>query len=165
MAAERDLYVVLGVARDASDAEIKRAFRKLAQQTHPDVNANVGADARFKEINEAYQVLSDPQRRQAYDMFGTTGVGGDQGGFAGGAGFGNFSDIFDAFFGGAQGSAPSRKPFGGSKRRSSSPSWVAARRARGAAPSRALSRSPATSAAGGGRSGRPAGRCSARWSM
>ncbi len=99
MATETDLYAVLGVARDASDAEIKRAFRRLAQQWHPDVNQDAGADIRFKQINEAYQVLSDPQRRQAYDMFGTTG-GGTDGGFGGG--FGNFSDIFDAFFGGTQ---------------------------------------------------------------
>ena len=76
MAAERDYYEVLGVERGASDAEIKRAFRKLAQQWHPDVNKDPEADARFKEVNEAYQVLSDPQRRQSYDMFGRAGVGG-----------------------------------------------------------------------------------------
>ncbi len=99
MATERDLYTVLGVGRDATDAEIKRAFRRLAQQWHPDVNQDAEAGGRFKEINEAYQVLSDPHRRQAYDMFGTTGETGD-GGYAGG--FGNFSDIFDAFFGGTQ---------------------------------------------------------------
>src|SRR5678815_2507747 len=92
MATERDLYSVLGVGRDASDAEIKRAFRKLAQQTHPDVNQEAGADERFKEINQAYQVLSDPQRRQAYDMFGTTGDGGDPG-FGTAAGFGSLSLI------------------------------------------------------------------------
>jgi molecular chaperone DnaJ len=113
MATERDLYAVLGVARDASDADIKRAFRKLAQQTHPDVNAEAGADLRFKEINEAYQVLSDPQRRQTYDMFGSAGLGGDGGGFGAGAGFGNFSDIFDAFFGGAQTSARRGHPAAG----------------------------------------------------
>src|SRR5450759_1857514 len=105
MAAERDLYEVLGVERTADDAEIKRAFRKLAQQWHPDVNKEPKAQDRFKEINEAYQVLSDPQRRQTYDMFGRAGLGGA--GAAGGAqgfgsaGFGGFSDIFDAFFGGA----------------------------------------------------------------
>jgi molecular chaperone DnaJ len=113
MATQRDLYTVLGVARDASDAEIKRAFRKLAQQTHPDVNAEAGADGRFKEINEAYQVLSDPQRRQQYDMFGNASLGGEAGGFGGGAGFGNFSDIFDAFFGGAQDSARRGHPAAG----------------------------------------------------
>ncbi|HUG48436.1 MAG TPA: molecular chaperone DnaJ [Candidatus Limnocylindria bacterium] len=106
MATERDYYHVLGVARGATDDEVKRAFRRLAQQWHPDVSTEPGADARFKEIAEAYQVLSDPQRRQAYDMFGRAGVSG-----AGGAGFGEgyspfggfqgFGDLFDAFFGGA----------------------------------------------------------------
>jgi len=110
MATEPDLYAVLGVGRDATDAEIKRAFRRLAQQWHPDVNQDPAADARFKRINEAYQVLSDPQRRQAYDMFGTTGAAGD-GGFAGG--FGNFSDIFDAFFGGTQAGARRGHPLAG----------------------------------------------------
>ncbi len=111
MATERDLYAILGVGRDATDAEIKRAFRKLAQQWHPDVNQDVAADGRFKEINEAYQVLSDPQRRQAYDMFGTIGDAGDGGGFSGG--FGNFSDIFDAFFGGTQAGARRGHPLAG----------------------------------------------------
>jgi molecular chaperone DnaJ len=104
--ATRDLYEVLGVERGASDADIKKAFRKLAQQWHPDINTEPGADARFKEINDAYQVLSDPQRRQSYDMFGAAGLGGAGG--AGGPGFDGFSagyqgfgDLFDAFFGGA----------------------------------------------------------------
>lgn len=103
MVSERDFYDVLGVERGADDAAIKRAFRKLAQQYHPDVSEDPAAQERFKEINEAYQVLSDPQKRQAYDLFGKAGVGGADGGFgAGGAqGFGGFSDIFDAFFGGA----------------------------------------------------------------
>jgi molecular chaperone DnaJ len=103
MTTQRDYYDILGVERGASDAEIKKAFRKLAQQWHPDVNPADQADERFKEINEAYQVLSDPQRRQAYDMFGRAGVGGAPGGFdsGGGAGFGAFSDLFDAFFGGS----------------------------------------------------------------
>jgi molecular chaperone DnaJ len=110
MTAERDYYEVLGVERGAGDAEIKRAFRKLAQQWHPDVNQDPAAQARFKEVNEAYQVLSDPQRRQAYDMFGKAGVGGagGQGGFDGAAGFGGFSDIFDAFFGGSAAGASRR---------------------------------------------------------
>jgi molecular chaperone DnaJ len=108
MTVENDYYEVLGVERAAGDAEIKRAFRKLAQQWHPDVNTDPAAQQRFKEINEAYQVLSDPQRRQSYDMFGRAGVGGDAG-FAGGAqGFGGFSDIFDAFFGGAAAGASRR---------------------------------------------------------
>jgi len=101
MVTERDYYEVLEVSRTASDAEIKRSFRKLAQRWHPDVNTDPAADARFKEINEAYQVLSDPQRRQAYDMFGKAGVDGVGGDPGFGAGFGNFGDIFDAFFGGA----------------------------------------------------------------
>jgi len=111
MAAERDYYEVLGVERGASDADIKRAFRKLAQQWHPDVNKQPEAQERFKEINEAYQVLSDSQRRQAYDMFGRAGVSGAgaDGGFgAGAAGFGGFSDIFDAFFGGSMAGASRR---------------------------------------------------------
>ncbi len=119
MTAERDFYEVLGVDRTAGDADIKRAFRKLAQQWHPDVNADDAAHERFKEINEAYQVLSDPQRRQAYDMFGRAGVSGagaGDGGFAGGAaGFGGFSDIFDAFFGGSMaGSGRRARPAQGS---------------------------------------------------
>jgi molecular chaperone DnaJ len=98
---ERDLYQVLGVERGASDAEIKRAFRKLAQQYHPDVSTDGDAAQRFKEVNEAYQVLSDPERRQRYDLFGRAGMDGGPAGAGGFEGFGGFSDIFDAFFGGA----------------------------------------------------------------
>ena len=104
MATTRDYYEILGLERGASDEEIKRSFRKLAQQWHPDVNTDPDADARFKEINEAYQVLSDPQRRQQYDMFGRAGVGGTGAGAEGYGPFGGFQgfgDIFDAFFGGA----------------------------------------------------------------
>ncbi len=97
MATQVDYYLVLGVARTATDAEVKRAFRKLAQQWHPDVNKDPAADERFKQINEAYQVLSDAQRRKAYDMFGTTGANAGDPGFQPFSGFG---DIFDAFFGG-----------------------------------------------------------------
>lgn len=114
MASERDYYEVLGVERGAPDGEIKRAFRRLAQQWHPDVNTEPEAQARFKEINEAYQVLSDPQRRQAYDLFGRAGAGATDAGF-GGAGFGGFSDIFDAFFGGSMAGAARRaRPQAGS---------------------------------------------------
>jgi molecular chaperone DnaJ len=114
MATEIDYYVTLGVERGATDAEIKRAFRKLAQQWHPDVNQEPAAAQRFKEINEAYQVLSDPTRRQQYDTFGRAGVGGGgEGGFEY-AGFGGFSDIFDAFFGGAQGATRRGRPQAGS---------------------------------------------------
>ena len=102
MATTRDYYEILDLPRSASDEEIKRSFRKLAQQWHPDVSTDADADARFKEINEAYQVLSDPQRRQAYDMYGRAGVGGTGAGSYGPfGGFQGFGDIFDAFFGGA----------------------------------------------------------------
>jgi molecular chaperone DnaJ len=113
MATERDLYSVLGLERNASDAEIKKAFRRLAQQWHPDVNQDPTAAARFKEVNEAYQVLSDPQRRQAYDMFGRAGIGGESE-FGFGTGFGGFGDIFDAFFGGAATGVRRGRPQAGS---------------------------------------------------
>jgi molecular chaperone DnaJ len=102
--------VILGVERTATDAEIKRAFRKLAQQWHPDVNTDPAAQEQFKEINEAYQVLSDPDRRSRYDTFGRAGVDGGAGGSgAGFEGFGGFSDIFDAFFGGGAGAGSARR--------------------------------------------------------
>lgn len=91
-----DYYETLGVERGASEADIKKAYRRLAQRWHPDVNKEPEAAVKFKEINEAYQVLSDPERRQRYDLFGTVGTEG-----APGAGFGGFADIFDAFFGAA----------------------------------------------------------------
>ncbi|MEA2653203.1 MAG: molecular chaperone DnaJ, partial [Chloroflexota bacterium] len=106
---ERDFYLILGVERTATDAELKRAFRKLAQQWHPDVNTKPEAQARFKEINEAYQVLSDPARRSRYDTFGRAGVEGADAGAGGFEGFGGFSDIFDAFFGGAGNAASARR--------------------------------------------------------
>ncbi len=114
MTTARDYYDILGVPRGASDDEVKKAFRKLAQQWHPDVNREPGADERFKEINEAYQVLSDPQRRQAYDTFGRAGVGGSGAeGYGPFGGFSGFGDIFDAFFGGAQaGTRRGRPPTG-----------------------------------------------------
>jgi molecular chaperone DnaJ len=104
MAIKRDYYEILGVPRDASDEEIKRAFRRAAQRHHPDIDTSDGAEQRFKELNEAYRILSDRQRRSAYDMFGHAGVdaAGAGGGFEGfGGGFGPFGDIFDAFFGGS----------------------------------------------------------------
>jgi molecular chaperone DnaJ len=101
MAVKRDYYEILGVDRDASDEEIKRAFRRAAQKHHPDVDTSTGAEQRFKELNEAYRVLSDRQRRAAYDMFGHAGVdGASAAGEPFGGGFGPFGDIFDAFFGG-----------------------------------------------------------------
>jgi molecular chaperone DnaJ len=118
MATERSYYEILGVDRGAGDAEIKRAFRKLAQQWHPDVSSEPGAADRFKEINEAYQVLSDPRRRQVYDMVGRAGLGDMGGGQSPfGEGFPGFGDLFDAFFSGmggasAAGGRRGRKPAG-----------------------------------------------------
>lgn len=101
--AKRDYYDVLGVQKNASDDEIKKAFRNLAKENHPDSNrGDEGAETRFKEINEAYENLKDPQTRAAYDQFGHAGTqaGGMGGGGFGGGGFGgNFSDIFEDLFG------------------------------------------------------------------
>ena len=96
----RDYYEVLGVDRGAGDDEVKRAFRRLARELHPDVNDHdPEAEEKFKEAAEAYEVLSDPERRRTYDTFGHEGV--RSGGWAPRAeGFGNFQDIFEAFFGG-----------------------------------------------------------------
>ena len=98
---KKDYYEVLGVGRNSSDEEIKKAFRKLALEFHPDKNKTEGATDRFKEINEAYQVLTDADKRSSYDRFGHAGLGqnGAQG-FDGFDTFGGFGDIFDAFFGG-----------------------------------------------------------------
>lgn len=100
MADKRDYYEVLGVGKDASDDDIKKAYRKMARQYHPDVNKAADAEAKFKEVKEAYDVLSDGQKRSTYDQYGhvdpNQGMGG--GGFSGD--FGGFGDIFDMFFGG-----------------------------------------------------------------
>jgi DnaJ-class molecular chaperone len=102
---------VLGVARDAERAEVKTAFRQLARELHPDVNDHdPGAEEKFKEAAEAYEVLSDPERRRAYDTYGHEGLRGN--GFAPGAGFGTIDDIFQAFFGG-QGIRFTRGPMRG----------------------------------------------------
>ena len=100
MATKRDYYEVLGVPRSASEGEIKRVFRKLAFQYHPDRNREDGAAERFKEINEAYEVLSDPERRATYDRFGHVGEGFGKG-FEDFDIFPGFGDIFERFFGGA----------------------------------------------------------------
>jgi len=101
MATKRDYYEVLGIGRNATDEEIKRAFRRLAFKHHPDHNREDKAGERFKEVNEAYEVLSDPDKRAAYDRFGHGGAEGIFGGGVEGFGFGGFGDIFEAFFGGA----------------------------------------------------------------
>jgi molecular chaperone DnaJ len=101
--ADQDYYSILGVARNASDEDIRRAFRRKAMEYHPDRNKNADAEEKFKEINEAYQVLSDSKKRSQYDRFGKAGVGaGAQAGgspFEGFDVFGGFGDIFDSFFG------------------------------------------------------------------
>ncbi len=111
MAEKRDYYEVLGLQKGATDAEIKSAYRKLAKKYHPDLNPNdPEAEAKFKEVNEAHDVLSDPQKRARYDQFGHAGIdpsyGGGAGGYSYGGGFGGFDggidlgDIFDSIFGG-----------------------------------------------------------------
>jgi molecular chaperone DnaJ len=103
---KRDYYEVLGVSRNATEDEVKRAFRRLAKQYHPDANKEQGAEARFVEVNEAYEVLSDPQKRAAYDRFGHAGVNNGAGMGAGFADFGGFStinDLFETFFANATG--------------------------------------------------------------
>ncbi|MDR3120390.1 MAG: molecular chaperone DnaJ [Clostridiales bacterium] len=107
MAEKRDYYEVLGISKGASEAEIKKAFRQQAKKFHPDVNSgDKGAEAKFKEVNEAYDVLSDSQKRSRYDQMGHAGVDPNAYG-GGGAGFGgvdfDLGDIFDSFFGGGFG--------------------------------------------------------------
>lgn len=122
MADKRDYYEVLGVQKSATDAEIKKAFRQLAKKYHPDLNKdNPDAEEKFKEVNEAYEVLSDKDKRAKYDQFGFAGVDPGYGAGQGGAGFGGFGggfdmgdlgDIFGSFFGGGFGGG-----FGGSSSR------------------------------------------------
>jgi molecular chaperone DnaJ len=98
--AKRDYYEVLGVTRDAGDADIKKAYRRLAMKNHPDRNPDdPSAEDRFKEATEAYDILSDPEKRQAYDQFGHAGVDASMGGMGNGFAGGNFSDIFSDVFG------------------------------------------------------------------
>ncbi|MCZ8234646.1 MAG: molecular chaperone DnaJ [Inhella sp.] len=126
MATKRDFYEVLGVAKNADDDAIKKAYRKLAMKHHPDRNQGEGADAKkaeekFKEVKEAYEVLSDAQKRAAYDQYGHAGVdpnaGGAGGGFRGGPeGFGGFAEAFGDIFGDMFGSNGGRRGGGGGQR-------------------------------------------------
>ena len=105
----RDYYGLLGVSRGAAIPEIKRAYRKLARELHPDVNPDEAAQARFKEISAAYEVLSDPEKRRIVDLGGdpleTAAAAGN--GFGG---FGGLGDVFEAFFGGGAGLAGADRP-------------------------------------------------------
>src|SRR5258707_4189729 len=135
----RDYYKTLGVPRSASEADIKSAYRKLARKHHPDVNPNnKGAEVKFKEINEAYQVIGDPEKRKKYDELGAdwergasqeemmrryareqsaagAGARGGSANFGGGADFGDFSDFFGQFFGGGGRRGPDRSRSGSSR--------------------------------------------------
>jgi molecular chaperone DnaJ len=108
--AKRDYYEVLGVSKTASDDEIKKAYRTLAKKYHPDVCKDADAEEKFKEVQEAYDVLSDPQKREQYNQFGHEGLNGNGGfgqgfsGFSSSGGFGGFEDIFSSFFGGGSSS-------------------------------------------------------------
>src|SRR5664279_918093 len=117
----QDYYETLGVSRTADKAEIKSAFRKLAREYHPDVSKHNDAEARFKEINEAYEVLSDDEKRARYDRFGAAGVQGAGGvNGANAQGFSGFEEIFEEFFNSFGGSARTRQrrgPRPGSDRR------------------------------------------------
>lgn len=94
----RDYYGLLGVSKNAGDAEIKRAYRKLARELHPDINPDEAAQAKFKEISVAYEVLSDPEKRRIVDLGGDPLENAAAGGGFGG--FGGLGDVFEAFFGG-----------------------------------------------------------------
>ncbi|MFZ2772002.1 MAG: molecular chaperone DnaJ [Gemmiger qucibialis] len=130
MAEKRDYYEVLGIGKNATDAEIKSAYRKLAKKYHPDLNpGNKEAEEKFKEVNEANDVLSDPQKRQRYDQFGLAGVdpnyaaanGGGAGGFGGGFGGVDLGDIFGDIFGGGFGGGFSGFGGGSSTRTANAP--------------------------------------------
>ncbi len=117
---KRDYYEVLGVAKGASKDEIKKSYRRLARQYHPDVSKETEAESKFKEINEAYEVLADEQKRAAYDRFGHAGVGTGAGGFGGFSDFGGFRDPFEIFeevFGGLGGFGRTRRQTGRAPRR------------------------------------------------
>ncbi len=175
----RDPYEVLGVDRDASEQQIKKAFRQLARELHPDVNAHdPDAEEKFKEAAEAYEILSDSERRATYDRYGHEGL--RSGGYAPNFdGFGSIGDLFDAFFGGGGcrtlGAGAGRRHRGGGRdrpdrgraraRRSRSPSRrsIAASTATATAPSPARRSRPASAVAAPGSCRRPRARRSDRW--
>lgn len=106
----RDFYETLDVSRDASKEDIKRSYRKLARQFHPDVNKESGAEERFKDICRAYEILADDELRSRYDRFGEAGLNGaGAAGFDSSGGFGDIGDIFESFFGGFAGGATARR--------------------------------------------------------
>src|SRR3954466_4435521 len=106
----KDYYAILGVPRNADNDQIKKAYRKLARELHPDLNPSAEAQDRFKEVTAAYEVLSDPQKREIVDLGGDPlAPGGGMGG-AGAGPFAGFSDIMDAFFGGTAGGMGGRGP-------------------------------------------------------
>ena len=179
MATTRDYYEVLEVTRSASQAEIKRAFRKLAMKYHPDRNpTDAGADARFKELNEAYEVLSDPNKRDQYDRFGRVGGAG---GVYMTPSRGPVSAISSTCSSVARGPAPARaahdavvtsvtscswsskRPFSAPKGRSRFPAPMFARRAQAVAPNPGPAPRAALTAADRGRSDGWRSQCSARW--
>ena len=115
--ANGDYYDILGVRKGVGEEDIRKAFRKKAMEFHPDRNKSANAEEKFKEINEAYQVLSNSNKRAQYDQFGKAGVGGNGGSgqpFDGFEGFGGFGDIFDSFFGNGSGRRSRAQPQRGS---------------------------------------------------
>ena len=121
MASGKDYYGVLGVQRTASADEIRQAYRSLARKYHPDVAKEPDAEQRFNEVQEAYEVLSDEEKRKAYDRFGEAGIGGGAAGWSGYGGSGvdvdpeRFHDIFEQMFGGGGGASPFEGAAGGGR--------------------------------------------------